>query len=562
MRPASTADESPYTSDGGTTVDLAATTASGSSPFALSAYSGYSGMTALAVSDTANARITTGLALSGAQTHNSLKIENPDPSESLALGANNLTLTSGGLLVTGANAFTISNTSGALIGGNGSGSYDLIVHQYNTGGLTISANIANNGANATALTKAGSGTLTLSGATNSFTGGAFVNNGTLAVALSNAPLGSGTITLAGGRLQLQSGLQAQSGSGIGIKFATGQGGTGAQCHRELPASRRSATGTTRLALPARISRCTITPAPAAAPRSVSPPIAITASKAQPGLRESGISNCWNSYLDSSSSAWAGQRSRSPMFPTPTTSAYLYVNSDTANRGQKANLTGSQTGPTYYYQTVGGANSTYVTSTSTTPGNYVTADYLAYSGLTNASSVTFVAGYDNNNGGIAGLEIVPTWSRGPVNLINAVAVTTNSTIDVTGYASASLGALSINGSKLSITGGSTGTNAAYGLTLGATTLTGNATFDVANNGSGTGTVALGAVGGSGFGFTQAGRRHAGGAKSGWNVQRQRPTQCDCGHLASLNERDRHGHVEFVAQWRITLSYERDGHESFV
>ena len=43
--------------------------------------------------------------------------------------------------------------------------------------------------------------------------------------------------------------------------------------------------------------------------------------------------------------------------------------------------------------------------------------------------------------------------------------------------------------LFITGGSTGANAPYSVALGAATLTGNPTFDVANNGSGGGTLTL-------------------------------------------------------------------------
>ncbi len=484
-----------FTSDGGTTVDWA-TTASSSSPYMLSAYSGYTAMAAGAVTDTLNDRLTAGLALSGAQTHNSLKIENPAASQSLALGANNLTLTNGGLLATGTNAFTISNSTGVLTAGNSSGSYDLIVQQYNTGGLTITANIANNGSNATSLTKAGGGSLTLSGATNTYSGGTYVNNGTLAVSLSSAPLGTGTITLAGGRLQLQSG----NGS-IGINFATGQSGgvhnvTGTAGFVPM-GNWNNVTGITGTNLPLVNS----TGAGSGAT------LTFTANSNWSSNINGDYTNqdqqLLNSYLDSNSSASRAQVTVNNV-PYSSYTAYLYVNSDTANRGQKANLLGSQTGPTYYYQTVGSGASTYQTTNNTTPSTYPTADYLVYSGLNNSSSVTFQAGYDNNNGGITGLEIVPTTPvAAPVNLANAVAVTTNSTIDVTGFASASLGALSINASKLAITGGSTGAGAAYSLALGATTLTGNATFDVANNGGGTGTLTLGAVTGSGFGFTKQG-----------------------------------------------------------
>lgn len=88
------------------------------------------------------------------------------------------TITSGGLLVTAAVAANpTSITGGILRGGAGA---DLIVHQFNgnaAGALNISSEIADN-ASATALTKTGGGTLTLSG-NNTFTGGVFLNQGNL-----------------------------------------------------------------------------------------------------------------------------------------------------------------------------------------------------------------------------------------------------------------------------------------------------------------------------------------------------------------------------------------------
>ena len=60
----------------------------------------------------------------------------------------------------------------------------------------------------------------------------------------------------------------------------------------------------------------------------------------------------------------------------------------------------------------------------------------------------------------------------------------------------LGASSI----LNVTGGATATDAPYSLDVtGATTLTGNSTIDVANNGTGPGTVELGGVSQSGGNF---------------------------------------------------------------
>ncbi len=61
----------------------------------------------------------------------------------------------------------------------------------------------------------------------------------------------------------------------------------------------------------------------------------------------------------------------------------------------------------------------------------------------------------------------------------------------------LGTLAIGANTLSVASGSNvSANTAFGLTFGATTLNGSAIFDVANNGTGIGTLTLGAVGESG------------------------------------------------------------------
>src|SRR4030095_12249878 len=59
----------------------------------------------------------------------------------------------------------------------------------------------------------------------------------------------------------------------------------------------------------------------------------------------------------------------------------------------------------------------------------------------------------------------------------------------------LGTLSIGANTLSVAaGGNVNSNSPYGLTFGSTTFTGDATFSVANNGTGTGTLTLGALNG--------------------------------------------------------------------
>lgn len=135
--------------------------------------------------------------LTASRVHNSLKIAPTGAGESLDLGASqSLDLTSGGLLFTGSNAYTISNGTLQAVTSND----DLKVFVNGTGDLTINSVIAN-GSGINGLTKSGAGTLVLGG-TNTFTGSVVINQGAVSVA-SAAALGSGTsIALHGGSLRL------------------------------------------------------------------------------------------------------------------------------------------------------------------------------------------------------------------------------------------------------------------------------------------------------------------------------------------------------------------------
>ena len=104
-----------------------------------------------------------------------------------------LTLTSGGLLVTGSGATAI--TGGTLESGNGA---DLIVNQYASADLTISSTLADNGS-ASSLTKSGPGKLIISG-TDNLTGANYLNAGVLEVG-DLAKLAGGPIIMAGGTLR-------------------------------------------------------------------------------------------------------------------------------------------------------------------------------------------------------------------------------------------------------------------------------------------------------------------------------------------------------------------------
>lgn len=159
------------------------------------------------------------------------------------------TISSGGILVTsavGANASTI--TGGSLRGANGS---DLVVFQNNTtsgGSLTIASSIVDN-TSATGLTKAGQGSLHLTGV-NNYTGNTVINSGAISFSGSNTSIGNvyvnsgGTLriganntlpdtanlTLNGGSLALGGAYTDTLGtltltSGSMLNFANGGGGT-------------------------------------------------------------------------------------------------------------------------------------------------------------------------------------------------------------------------------------------------------------------------------------------------------------------------------------------------
>lgn len=156
----------------------------------VTAYSAYtSSLTTGATTD--NVRLTAGATLSAATTtRNTLALDTSSGSLALDLGssANTLRLNAGGLLVTGANSASITNgklTSNAV-------THELSV--FNRADLTVGAAIVNT-TTALSLTKAGAGTLTLSGA-NTYTGDTNILAGALLAATGSAIPDSSTVTVA------------------------------------------------------------------------------------------------------------------------------------------------------------------------------------------------------------------------------------------------------------------------------------------------------------------------------------------------------------------------------
>ena len=148
-----------------------------------------------------------------------------------------------------------------------------------------------------------------------------------------------------------------------------------------------------------------------------------------------------------------------------------------------------------------------TASTYTASNYVAIPVPAAgpTGLNDTFTVTLssaVAG--GNTPGIAAMEIVS--AAGP-SVSNDITVTANSTHRCDrSCAARRLETCRSARRRLSVTGGSTAAGAPYTMTLGTTTLIGNATFNVSNNttgsGNGLGTLQLGAVGdgGQNFGIT--------------------------------------------------------------
>ena len=149
------------------------------------------GLPASGSTSTVNYSHTDNATVTASESVNTLKLTTTTSGQSLAISSGQtLTLTTGGLLFTGADDYSI--TTGTLKS-NTTNNSDLIVHQYGAGNLTIGSVIAN-GNGASTLTKAGNGTLTLSG-TNTYSGQTIVTGGILSISSeSNISGANGTFT--------------------------------------------------------------------------------------------------------------------------------------------------------------------------------------------------------------------------------------------------------------------------------------------------------------------------------------------------------------------------------
>lgn len=151
---------------------------------------------------------TTTTTLGGSRTVGTLNLSSTNAAGNniIAFGSNTLTIDSGGILVAGtapttAHAFT---GTGALLVGSGN---ELIINTVGTNALSIANPISTT---AVSLVKSGTGALTLTG-TNSFTGGVYINQGSLRLA--PGPNGNSLSLPTANSISVVSGSLASSGTG-------------------------------------------------------------------------------------------------------------------------------------------------------------------------------------------------------------------------------------------------------------------------------------------------------------------------------------------------------------
>jgi fibronectin-binding autotransporter adhesin len=128
--------------------------------------------------------------------------------------------------------------------------------------------------------------------------------------------------------------------------------------------------------------------------------------------------------------------------------------------------------------------------------------------------TAYVGFSGGTGGLVATQTISNFTYGADSTysnnvtINGGATATIDVVPTAATSTVAMGALTVSsgaGATLNVTASAAPADTAFGLSLGATTLSANATFNVANNGAGTGTLRLGPVGdtGSGFGVAKSG-----------------------------------------------------------
>ena len=162
--------------DAGNTIDFAGISATGANR-TIQAAIYTAGLPVSGASSTLTYSHTDNASVTASESAYALKLTTSTDGQALTIDpGQTLTLTSGGLLFVGGNDYTISG--GTLKSATATAS-DLIIHQYGAGTLTISS-VITNGTGVSTLTKAGTGTLVLSGA-NTYGGQTYLTGGILSI---------------------------------------------------------------------------------------------------------------------------------------------------------------------------------------------------------------------------------------------------------------------------------------------------------------------------------------------------------------------------------------------
>jgi autotransporter-associated beta strand protein len=420
------------------------------------------------------------------------------------------------------------------------------VHTFNVGGLAGAGKLSltdtaatavtlNAGSNATdsaysgvlsgaggILGKTGSGTLTLSG-NNSYSGGTTISDGTLSATTTNTVLGAGPVNMSGGRLQLTGGVRnaiginfegANNGSAPTLLLATDSAGVSPQVNW----NNVNGTGVTNTAgsgsntnVDGPIAGTVVDKTGAATAVTLAfnanGQFAVASGQAlNTGDRKLMDGMLYMNYFNPPSANHIDVTMSN--IPFPLYDAYAYFAASPFS-GEISSMTLNADSTTTTFGTAGaGPFAGFVQATGVDLASANSSNYYVFRGRSDGSLTLTLLGPNpggNGNSGLNGVQLVEAFN--PVfAYANNVVVTGNSTIDVSGTPSASLGTLSIGSNTLFVTGSSYGTDLPYGLNLGATSVSGGGTttFDVANNGAGTGKLTLASLttGGAGRTITKA------------------------------------------------------------